>query len=93
MKGLLALAVGSLSLSLLVSTADARMCRNPRTGVLHECNPKPPIPRAKDLSAYNPSFHTTKTGRQGATATIIFQDRKRMEAHIFHRQKNAHMEG
>jgi len=73
MKGLLALVIGSLSLSLLVSTAEARMCRNPKTGVLRECNPRPPIPRVKDLSAYNPTFHTTKTGRQTATATLIFK--------------------
>jgi hypothetical protein len=69
------LAVGTLALGLQLplDTATARMCRNPHTGVLHECNPKPPIPRAKDLSAYNPSFHTTKTGRQTATATITFK--------------------
>jgi hypothetical protein len=69
-------AVSALALGLqlpLTDTAEARLCRNPRTGVLKPCNPKPPIPRAKDLSAYNPSFHTTKTGRQTATATITFQ--------------------
>jgi hypothetical protein len=71
MRKLLALAVGSLSL--LVSTAEARMCLNPRTGTLKPCNPKPPTPRAKDLSAYNPTFRTTKTGRQTATTTITFK--------------------
>lgn len=69
-------AVFALALGLqlpLTDTASARMCRNPNTGVLRPCNPKPPIPRAKDLSAYNPTFHTTKTGRQTATANIIFK--------------------
>jgi hypothetical protein len=69
-------AVFALALGLqlpLTDTAEARMCRNPNTGVLRPCNPKPPIPRAKDLSNYNPTFRTTKTGKQGATATITFQ--------------------
>lgn len=57
----------------LTDTAEARMCRNPRTGVLKPCNPKPYTPRAKDLSAYNPTFRTTQTGRQTAEATIIFK--------------------
>jgi hypothetical protein len=71
MSAVFALALG-LQL-LLTDTATARMCRNPKKGVLYPCNPKPPIPRAKDLSAYNPTFHTTKTGRQTVKATIIFK--------------------
>jgi hypothetical protein len=68
-------AVFALALGLqlpLTDTAEARMCRNPNTGALRPCNPKPYTPRAKDLSAYNPTFKTTKTGRQTATATITF---------------------
>jgi hypothetical protein len=57
----------------LTDTATARMCFNPRTGTLKPCNPKPYTPRAKDLSNYNPTFRTTKTGKQSATATITFQ--------------------
>jgi len=69
-------AVFTLALGLqlpLTDTAEARRCRNPNTGVLRPCNPKPSTPRAKDLSAYNPTFRTTKTGRQTATATITFK--------------------
>jgi hypothetical protein len=57
----------------LIETADARMCRNPRTGKFFECIPKPSIPRAKDLSAYNPTFKTTKTGRKTAITTMTFK--------------------
>jgi len=69
-------AVFTLALGLqlpLTDTAEARMCRNPRTGILRPCNPKPYTPRAKDLSAYNPIFRTTKTGRKTAEATLIFK--------------------
>jgi hypothetical protein len=56
MKGLLALAVGSLSLSLLISEANAK---NPH--------------RFRYLSNYNPTYYKTKTGKDGAIATITFQ--------------------
>jgi hypothetical protein len=69
-------AVFALALGLqlpLTDTADARMCRNPNTGVLKPCNPKPPTPRARDLSAYNPYYYTTKKGTRMAVATITFK--------------------
>jgi hypothetical protein len=64
----------ALGLQLPTDTAEARMCRNPRTGVLYECNPKPAKPRHFPiLHPYMTSYYTTPKGKQMAISDIYLE--------------------
>jgi hypothetical protein len=70
-------AVFALALGLqlpLTDTAEARKCRNPKTGVLYECNPKPAKARNfRILHPYMTSYYKTPKGKEMAISEIYLK--------------------